>query len=85
MTDLEIWAPRYKDNTCLILAGKVKSDSETYRIWFSKADHLAGDAYIMSGSEIKELGSIERTKTDDKVVYAVPMLVLERFKEAEVL
>lgn len=85
MTSLEIWAPRYRDNMCLILASKVKSDSETYCIWFSKANHLADNRYVMSGAEIKELGAIERTKQGDKVVYAIPMHKLEQFKEVEIL
>lgn len=85
MTELEIWAPRYSTNDCCVLASKVKSDSETYKIWFSKANHLEGNQYIMSGAEIKKYGVLSPTKQDGKVVYAIPMLTLEKFKLGEVL
>lgn len=85
MTDLEIWAPRYSTNDCCVLASKIRSEKETYTIWFSKAKHLEGNAYVMTGKEIKENGTLERTRRDDKVVYCIPMVTLERFKIAEVL
>lgn len=85
MTDLEIWAPRYSHHDCCILASKVTNDQETYRIWFSKAKHLEGNQYVMTGAEIKEHGVLSPTNQGGKVVYAIPLLTLEKFKIAEVL
>lgn len=80
MKPLEIWQPRYSTNDCLILASKVKSDDQIYRIYFTKAPHLNGNRYHMKGHEIKSLGKLEKLKSG-KTVYAVPMDVLEKFKE----
>lgn len=85
MTDLEIWAPRYSTGDCCVLASKVTSDRETYRIWFSKAKHLSDSEYVLTGAEIKQHGVLSDIKTDGRVVYAIPMIELERFKVAEVL
>lgn len=85
MTELEIWAPRYSTNDCCVLASKVTSDSETYKIWFSKAAHLKGNQYVLTGRELRDAGVVEMTKTDHKMVYAIPMDVLEKFKVEEVL
>ena len=79
MKPIEIWQPRYSTNDCLVLASKVKSDSNTYSIYFSKAAHLAGNRYIMRGHEIKSLSKNESIK--GKLVYAIPMDILETFKE----
>lgn len=84
MTELEVWAPRYSMNDCCILASKVKADGETYRIRFTKAKHLEGNEYVMTGAEIKRDGVLSSMK-DGKVVYAIPMLTLEKFKVQEVL
>lgn len=85
MVELEIWAPRYSTNDCCVLASKVKKEAETYKIWFSQADHLKGDEYVMTGAEIKQHGVLGEMKHERKVVYAIPMATLEKFKVMEVL
>jgi len=79
MQPLEIFAPRYSTNDCLILATKVKSDTQPYSVYFSKDKTLAGNRYILRGHEIKSFKK-ERTVQGNKLVYAIPMDELERFK-----
>lgn len=85
MLTLEIWAPRYSTGDCCILASKVRSDSETYRVIFTKAKHLEGNEYVLTGAEIKDNSVLDTTKKPGQIVYALPMHKLERFKVGEVL
>ena len=80
MKPLEIWSPRYSTQECLVLASKVRSSTEVYSIYFSKAKELAGQRFIMRGNEIKSY-PVEKTKTGSKLVYAIPMAELERYKQ----
>lgn len=79
MNPLNIWSPRYSTNDCLVLASKIKSSDQMYSIFFSKAAHLKGNRYNMKGHEIKSMAKIEKIKGN--TMYAIPMDVLEKFKE----
>ena len=47
---IDIWAPKYKNRTVLIAHYKVK---EMNKIIFTKAKHLEGREYCMSGAKIR--------------------------------
>lgn len=79
MKPLEVWQPRYSTNDCLILATKVKSDTQPYAIYFSKDKTLSGNRYILRGHEIKTFKK-ERTIQGNKLCYVIPMDELERYK-----
>lgn len=86
MKPLEVWQPRWSTGDCCILASKIRSDSQVYAIYFSKADSwkgndLKGGRYVMRGHEIKKLGEKQKTAQGGKLVYAVPMETLMTFKE----
>lgn len=79
---LEIWQPRYSRKDCPVLASKIKiGDDVQYRIWFSDDPKYKGKSYIMTGKQIRDNGTLERTKQGNKLVYAIPLDVLERFKQ----
>lgn len=66
LNKIEIWAPKYKDNTVLIAAYKLRGENE---VVFTKAKHLAGmsfyvDAATVQSSPIVSNGAIK--------CYAVP-------------
>lgn len=68
---IDIWSPRYKDRKVLIASYKVK---EMNKIIFTKAKHLEGREYCMSGAKIRSYP----IDTNGKVqVYAVPLDDLE--------
>ncbi len=48
---IEIWTPRYHDNVVLIATYKVQSGDNLIR--FTKAKHLQGKVYKISGSDIR--------------------------------
>jgi len=74
---IDIWSPRYKDRKVLIASYKVK---EMNKIIFSKAKHLAGHEYYMSGSKIRQYP----VDTNGKITcYAVPLDDLEPLEYKE--
>lgn len=74
---IDIWTPRYKDRKVLIASYKVK---ELNKIIFTKAKHLAGHEYIMSGAKIRSYP----IDTNGKVqCYAVPLDDLEPLEYKE--
>lgn len=74
---IDIWQPRYKDRVVLIASYKVK---ENNKIIFSKAKHLAGKVYYMSGRKIRSYP----IDTNGKVqCYAVPLDDLEPLEYKE--
>ena len=69
---MEIWYPRYHDRKVLIAKYKVERDNE---IVFTKAKHLQGMKFRISGREIEKY-PIETNGTVD--CYAVPFDKLEK-------
>lgn len=80
MKPLEVWQPRYSTDDCCVLARKIVSDSQQYSIYFTKAKHLEGKRFVMTGAEIKKHSKLERTKQGGKKVYAIPMGILESYE-----
>lgn len=74
---IDIWSPRYRDRKVLIASYKVK---ENNKIIFTRAKHLAGHEYYMSGAKIRSYP----IDTNGKVqVYAVPLDDLESLEYKE--
>ena len=74
MQKIEIWTPKYSTNSVLIAKYKVGADN---LIVFTKAKHLAGFEYRISGEEIKKSPT---QKNGNSEVYVVPFDSLERVK-----
>lgn len=72
MNIIEIWQPRYKDNTVLIATYKVKT--ENY-IKFTKAKHLEGRMFFITDSDIKQCPT---QQNGNGRVYVVPMDLLKQ-------
>lgn len=68
---IEIWQPRYKDRKVLIAKYKVRNMN---KIVFTKAKHLAGQAFYMSGEKIQSYPIDSNGKI---ACYAVPLDDLE--------
>ena len=64
---IEIWMPRYKDRKVLIAVYKVGPQNE---IVFTKAKHLLGKRYEMSGAEIQKYPKTYNGKIE---CYEVPL------------
>lgn len=73
---IEIWTPRYHDKVVLIAKYKVCSGSNTIK--FTKAKHLLGHLFQISGDEIRKC----KLETNGSIpCYAVPMDRLEDVSE----
>ena len=71
---IKIWMPRYKDRVVLIAKYKIGTHNE---ITFTKAKHLAGMVFYMSGTEIAS----HPLETNGKIpCYAVPIDELYRME-----
>ena len=69
---IEIWQPRYKDRTCLIAKYKVGTLN---KITFTKAKHLQGMEFELTGAEIAKHPIEDNGKI---ACYVVPMdIILE--------
>ena len=68
---IEIWAPRYKDKKILIAVRKVGTHNE---VTFTKAPHLMGTTWYLSGETIREC-PVDSNGTIP--CYAVPVDKLE--------
>lgn len=64
---IEIWQPRYKDRTALIAKYKVGNEN---LIRFTKAKHLKGMSFVVSGQDIQKHPLEDNGKVP---CYAVPM------------
>lgn len=74
---IDIWTPRYKDRAVLIASYKVK---ERNKIIFTKAKHLEGYEYYMTGNKLRSYP----IDTNGKVqCYAVPLDDLEPLEYKE--
>lgn len=72
MNVIEIWQPRYKDNTVLIATYKVKSGYNYIK--FTKAKHLEGKLYRLHSTDIDNR-KVQRNGNGN--VYIVPFEKLE--------
>lgn len=72
MENIQVWQPRYKDRTVLIARYKVGTHN---RITFTKAKHLEGKEFYMSGEDIRNYPLDTNGKID---CYAVSLDDLER-------
>jgi len=70
---IEIWQPRYKDNTVLLAKYKIV-DGEN-EIIFTKAKHLADMVFSINSNDIKQCSIANNGKID---CYVVPMDKLTR-------
>ena len=68
---IDIWAPKYATRTVLIATYKVK---ENNKIIFSKAKHLKGREYYISGAQARKYPTITNGKVS---CYNVPLDDLE--------
>lgn len=65
---IEIWSPRYHDNVVLIAKYKVCNGQNMIR--FTRAKHLLGKTFRVSGDEIRRC----KVETNGRIpCYAVPM------------
>lgn len=72
---IEIWTPRYHDNTVLIATYRVKNGENQIR--FTKANHLKDMVFKANGEDIRKCP----VDTNGKIeCYAVPMGMLERIQ-----
>ena len=81
MKRVEVWYPRFSKRDLCILAKHIRSASETYEIVITKDPKYTGNIYKMTGDQIIENATLERTKQGNKMVYAIPLSKLEEFKE----
>lgn len=72
MQNIEIWQPRYKDNKVLIAKYKIGADN---LITFTKAKHLKGMRFRISGQDIQKYPITDNGKI---ACYEVPFDVLEK-------
>ena len=79
MARIEIWQPKYKTDECLIDPKKVAVHNT---IWFSKANHLLGKEYYISGEDIRKHKLVYNGRI---MVHAVPMSELELIREEEIV
>lgn len=78
MHHIQIWQPRYKDNVCLIATYNVMAGDNI--VYFTKAKHLEGKKYYISGDDIKNCPLDTNGKIE---CYAVPMSKLQLVKDVE--
>ena len=68
---IEVWSPRYKDDTCLIACYKVSDGINQIR--FTKAKHLQGKVFEVDSKTVRACPIQSNGRID---VYAVPMRFL---------
>lgn len=68
---IDIWAPKYATRTVLIATYKVK---ENNKVIFSKAKHLKGREYYISGAKARSYPVVDNGKV---ACYSVPLDDLE--------
>jgi hypothetical protein len=83
ISKIDIWQPKYSTKECLVLASRIISDKQQCRIYFTADKSLKGNTYLMTGAQIKEHGPLKQTDQGGKKVYAIPMDILDKFKETE--
>lgn len=76
MSYFEIWAPRYSTDDVLLKVSKVKTHN---KIVFSKAKHLAGKTFYISGKDVKRCS---KAYNGSITCYAVPM---DKLQEMELI
>lgn len=69
LVPIQIWSPRYHDNTCLILCTKVKQ-GRNFKVWFSEANSLKGKLFYISKDTILKY---PKESNGSAPCYAVPM------------
>lgn len=75
--DIEIWQPRYHDNVILIAKHKVGTHN---RITFTKAKHLAGQEFYLSGENIRQWP----LESNGRIMcYVVPLDELEPLERSD--
>ena len=74
---IEIWMPRYRDNCVLIAKFKVGTHNE---ITFTKAKHLIGQEFYLSGETIRKFPLESNGKIS---CYVVPMDELEPLERVD--
>jgi len=81
---VEIWNPRYKDmgetKSWVVMIAPWKLSAGENIIWFSKAKHLKGAEYGMTGVKIKTYPLESNGKAN---MHCVPLNNLELIKPAE--
>lgn len=73
---IEIWQPRYKDNTVLIATYKVNAGLNKIR--FTRARHLAGKIFSVMGADIFKCPKQSNGRI---TCYVVPMDMLTLCRE----
>ena len=71
---IEIWQPRYRDNTVLINPNKVATHN---KVIFTKAKHLDGKEFYISGEKVRACHKESNGRID---CHVVPMGELEPFE-----
>lgn len=74
---IDIWTPRYKDRMVLVATYKVK---EHNKIIFTKAKHLAGREYYLSGAQARRYNTTDNGKVS---CYEIPLDDLEPLEYKE--
>lgn len=74
---IEIWSPKYSTQSVLVDVRKVKNDNIIY---FTKANHLKGKEYYLSGDVARESDIISNGKIK---CYDVPLGNLELIPKLE--
>lgn len=77
MNRIEIWAPKFSTQSVLVDVRKVKADNVIY---FTKAKHLEGKEYYLSGNVAESCGVISNGRIK---VFDVPMGKLELIPKLE--
>lgn len=77
MSRIEIWQPKYKTDSVLIATYKVSAENI---ITFTKAKHLEGKEYQISGDKIRSCPVVNNGKI---ACYDVPMSELTLVKDKE--
>ena len=73
---IEIWSPKYSTNEALIGTHHVKNGIN--EIIFTKAKHLEGKTFVMTGEKIR---SYKKQPNGRGFVYCVPMKDLHQYDE----
>lgn len=78
---LEIWTPRYHDDTVLINASHLDKKIPHYKIIFTKAKHLMGAEYYLSYRTVTKSRKEHHKAVNGKDIlrYIVPMSKLQDY------
>ena len=77
MNKIEIWQPKYKTDSVLIATYKVAPENT---IIFTKAKHLEGKEYSISGADIRQFPVVNNGKIS---CYDVPMSALTLVRDVK--